>query len=87
MSNIKKNYFNPGANRTSGTIKLPSSKVNSTFNPTYSKKLPKRLINTMNTDTKITTKSNIYLKRGKPGKPDTGSMDRILRLKAQAMSK
>ena len=47
MSNIKKNYFNPGANQI-GISKLPITKVDSTFNPTYQKKLSKRTRNTLN---------------------------------------
>jgi hypothetical protein len=89
MSNIKKNFFNPGALNKQGTKKavLPSAKNDTMFNPTYQPKLSTRLVSTLNTDTSVKTKSTKYLKNGKPLKQNVGSMDRLLRLKANAMSK
>jgi len=85
MSNIKKNFFNPGGNNKSNAI-LPTDKNNTMFDPNNGKKLPIRAISSFNSKN-VVVETNFYKKNGKPVKPNVGSMDRLLRLKAKAMSK
>ena len=86
MSNQKKNLFNPGANNN--TASLPKVKNNTTFDPLYTPKFNLRLIQSLNTKPNIpeddNKKSLNYKKKGKPLKPNVGSLDRIQRLKAAA---
>tara|TARA_X000000368_G_C23028280_1_gene711289 strand:+ start:1224 stop:1547 length:324 start_codon:yes stop_codon:yes gene_type:complete len=85
MSNIKKNFFNPGGNNNNAV--LPKEKKDTTFDPTYTPKFNLRLSQSLNTKPKIplVTKT-IYKKTGKPLKPNVGSLDRIQRLKAAAFA-
>tara|TARA_Y100001970_G_C14098611_1_gene784161 strand:+ start:274 stop:561 length:288 start_codon:yes stop_codon:yes gene_type:complete len=93
MSNIKKNFFNPGSNKTIAKVdpkaKLPAPKKNTTFDPNYKSRFVSRMTHTLTKESKIPAdgdKSNNYKKNGKPKKPNVGSMDRLLRLKASAFS-
>ena len=99
MSNIKKNFFNPGSNKIKGSTKkrvdiiaggvttTTIEKKDTTFDPVYTPKFSLRLMQTLNTKPNIPAddkKSTIYKKTGKPLKPNVGSLDRIQRLKAAA---
>lgn len=97
MSNIKKNFFNPGGNNIKGSTKnkvdivvggvttTTIQKKNTTFDPVYTPKFSLRLMQTLNTKPNIPENtSTIYKKTGKPLKPNVGSLDRIQRLKAAA---
>tara|TARA_B110000967_G_C18639567_1_gene437823 strand:+ start:173 stop:430 length:258 start_codon:yes stop_codon:yes gene_type:complete len=84
MSNKKGSFFNPGGKHTVVKSILPSSKVNSMYNPTFHPKVSKNTINTY-TQNITSVKTTRYYKTGKPGKPNVGSMDRINKIKAQAM--
>ena len=99
MSNIKKNFFNPGFNKIKGSTKkrvdivvggvttTTIEKKDTTFDPAYTPKFNLRLSQSLNTKPKIplVTKT-IYKKTGKPLKPNVGSLDRIQRLKAAAFA-
>ena len=56
MSNIKKNFFNPGSNKTIAKVdpkaKLPAPKKNTTFDPNYKSRFVSRMTHTL-------TKENI----------------------------
>lgn len=84
MSNIKSSFFNPGGKKVVKST-LPAAKVNSMYNSTFLPKISKNTINTYTQVAVTTQKTTRYNKNGKPVKPNTGSMDRINRLKAQAM--
>tara|TARA_A100001011_G_C13833696_1_gene644022 strand:- start:107 stop:376 length:270 start_codon:yes stop_codon:yes gene_type:complete len=88
MSNKKVSYFNPGGQVDTSKVKksvLPEAKVNSMFNPTFQPKMSKNKIITYTQQSSDQQKTTRYLEKGKPVKPNTGSLDRINRLKAQAM--
>jgi len=93
MSNIKKNFFNPGGNKTVAKVdsnaKLPEQKKNTTFDPNYNARFISRMTHTLTKESKMPAdaeKSLTLKKNGKPIKPNVGSMDRLLRLKASAFS-
>jgi hypothetical protein len=93
MSNIKKNYFNPGGNKTIAKVdsnaKLPEQKKNTTFDPNHKSQFSVRMTHNLTKESKIPAdnkKTINYKKKGKPIKPNIGSMDRLLRLKARAFS-
>ena len=93
MSNIKKNYFNPGGNKTIAKVdsnaKIPEQKKNTTFDPNHKSQFIVRMTDNLTRESKIPAdadKSLAFKKKGKPIKPNVGSMDRLLRLKARAFS-
>lgn len=84
MSNIFRTSFVAGNKMDGNKYTLPQKKVDSMANPTFQPKVSKQFaISYLNTKPKQNT--NRYLKKGKPVKPNTGSMDRLNRLKATAM--
>jgi len=83
MSNIFQSSFTPGK-KPDGS-KLSSSKVNSMFNPTFLPKVSKRFSHSYNTIRTLNKNNNLYKRTGKPVKPNTGSMDRLNKIKAAAM--
>ena len=92
MSNIRKNFFNQ-INKTVAKVdsnaKLPQQKNNTTFDSNYKARFISRMTHTLTKKSVIPVKnlrSNNYKKNGKPKKPNVGSMDRLLRLKASAFS-
>ena len=74
--------FTPGK-KPDGS-KFSSDKVNTMFNPTFLPKVSKRISHSYNV-TRTIKKTKLYLKKGKPVKPNTGSMDRLNKIKAAAM--
>ena len=86
MSNIFQSSFTPGK-KPDGS-KFPSEKVYSTFNSTFaSLGLRKRFADTFRCPRECTfnKNNNLYKRQGKPIKPNTGSMDRLNRIKAAVM--
>ena len=84
MSNIYRTSFLPGNKMDGNKYTLPQKKVDSMVNPTFQPKVSKQFAITY-TNTKPIQNTTSYLKKGKPIKPNTGSMDRLNRLKASAM--
>ena len=84
MSKIFRSSFVAGNKMDGNTYTLPKKKVDSMANPTFHPKISKQFAITY-TNTKAKQNTTRYLKKGKPVKPNTGSMDRLNRLKATAM--
>tara|TARA_Y100001970_G_scaffold291693_1_gene429860 strand:- start:1171 stop:1425 length:255 start_codon:yes stop_codon:yes gene_type:complete len=83
MSNIFTSSFTPGK-RADGS-KFSSDKVDSMFNPTFQPKVSKAFAHSYNTIRTLNKNNNLYKRKGKPVKPNTGSMDRLNKIKAKAM--
>lgn len=71
----------------SSTPRLPQAKTDSMFNPTFKAKVSKRFQLTYNFIKPFDSNNSFNKRHGIPIKQNTGSMDRINKLKAQNMVK
>jgi hypothetical protein len=85
MSNKKKNYFNPGRLEKKKGQKIsqfPQGKKSQNPNSILSFNIKKQK-SFVGVKPIVNKQSQIYKKNGKPLKPNTGSLDRLQKIKAQ----
>ena len=94
MSNKKISFFNPKSlnynkAKVDAKAKFPDVKKNTTFDPNYKSRFISSMTFNLNKEPRIPINENDekFKKNGKPLKPNVGSMDRLLKLKAAAFSK